>query len=227
MKKSTLIIVTVLCLGLGSGTACQNQQPTPAGPSVTAAATEAPLAAQPEPPGPGAPPMSGEGQSGPALDASKPAPDFALKSISGESLHLADLLKKGPVLLVFYKVECPTSAVALPKYETFQKAYQGKGGFSVVGIVQNTTPEIAAYVKQNNLTFPHAEDVGYSVSRAYGIRNTPTLVLLDNDGKAVNTVAGWNRAQSNAVSKAVAGMTGAPYQDISTESDGLPGFRPG
>ena len=53
----------------------------------------------------------------PALSAGKTAPDFRLKSRDNKEFSLADALTRGPVLLVFFKVSCPTCQYAFPFYE--------------------------------------------------------------------------------------------------------------
>ena len=35
------------------------------------------------------------------------APDFSLATVRGDQVSLAELLKKGPVVLAFFKVSCP------------------------------------------------------------------------------------------------------------------------
>lgn len=155
------------------------------------------------------------------------APDFTLASVKGETLHLADLVKKGPVLLCFYKLECRTSAMAVPKYETFYKAYAGDGRFSIIGIVQNLPLQVAEAVGARGLTFPHSDDPDFATSRQYDIRTTPTLVLVGADGRVQDVAEGWNRDRANAISQTIASDLGAQYQAISIRGDGLPNQRPG
>ena len=43
----------------------------------------------------------------PALVTGKTAPDFTLTTTDGKSVNLQELLRRGPVVLAFFKVSCP------------------------------------------------------------------------------------------------------------------------
>ncbi len=53
----------------------------------------------------------------PALDAGVMAPDFTLPTVDGKQVSLKEALKKGPVLLAFFKVSCPVCQYAFPFFE--------------------------------------------------------------------------------------------------------------
>ena len=65
------------------------------------------------------------------LSAGVGAPDFTLPTVDGGQVSLHQLLKKGPVVLVFFKVGCPTSQYAFPFFERmYQAKEQHKAGES-------------------------------------------------------------------------------------------------
>lgn len=166
-----------------------------------------------------------------AGDAAVPesAPAFSLhQAADGATLSLDDMLAKGPVLVVFYKAECPTTVRALPLYEFFQNWYAAKGNLQVVGVAQNDVGRIQAFSRAMGVTFPQVEDPPpYAVSRSYGIQHTPTLVLVGQDHRTLGVVQGWNRERLNALSQQIASLTGAEYKAASTLDDHMPAFQPG
>jgi peroxiredoxin len=162
-----------------------------------------------------------------ALEPGSKAPDFALTATDGSTYRLSDLVKNGPVVLFFYKRECPVCQMAAPFMQKFEDAYGGSG-FSILGIAQNEKEETIAFAREHGITFPVLLDSnGYKVSKAYGLTAVPTTFLVDSSGTIRHTVVSWSRPGLNAVSEAVAQLTQKPVVPISVEGDGAPDFRPG
>jgi peroxiredoxin len=59
----------------------------------------------------------------PALAVGARAPDFELKTLDGKRGWLGEELSRGPVVLAFFKVSCPTCQYAFPFLERLHKAY--------------------------------------------------------------------------------------------------------
>lgn len=117
------------------------------------------------------------------------APAFHLKDLHGRTVSLSDLRKQAPVLLVFFKVECPTCQYTLPFVERLHQALRN---VSIVGISQNPAAESAAFAKRFNLTLPILLDENdYPASRAYAITTVPSLFLVNQDGEIAFTAEGW------------------------------------
>ena len=126
--------------------------------------------------------------------------------------------------LFFYKVTCPVCQMAAPKVQGFESAYPGR----IVGIGQDPEEKLASFERGFGVTFPSVVDATpYDVSNAYGITVVPTTFLVDRDGTIVESVESWDREGLNAPSERLAGLSGAPYAEISDSTDGLPSFRPG
>ena len=53
----------------------------------------------------------------PALTSGIKAPNLTLPTTHGEKFSLSDALKRGPVVLAFFKVTCPVCQYAFPLYE--------------------------------------------------------------------------------------------------------------
>src|SRR6266851_1203434 len=63
------------------------------------------------------------------------APDFQLHSLTGDNWSLDGALAKGPVLLAFFKISCPTCQFTFPFLNRFSGADSGK--LQVVAISQD------------------------------------------------------------------------------------------
>src|SRR5512133_2681491 len=110
----------------------------------------------------------------PALSAGKTAPDFSLPAMDGSIFSLADALKRGPVVLAFFKISCPVCQYAFPFLERIYQAHRGEK-VSVIGISQNDKSGTAAFMREYGVTFPVLLDNAprYPVSNAYGLTNVP------------------------------------------------------
>ena len=108
-----------------------------------------------------------------ALATGTKAPDIELKTMDGKRFSLSDELARGPVVLVFFKVSCPTCQYALPFFERLYKAY-GQKGVTLAAVSQNNAKDTAAFVKEFGITFPVLLDdtQKYPASNAYGDRKS-------------------------------------------------------
>jgi hypothetical protein len=97
----------------------------------------------------------------------------------------------------------------------------------LVGVVQDPLDRVDAFAQEYGTTFPSVTDIEpYDVSNAYGVRVVPTLFVIEQE-KVVDVVESWDRDGWNRVSAYLGSARGSPSEPISTESDGLPPFRPG
>jgi peroxiredoxin len=140
-----------------------------------------------------------------ALTKGTKAPEFNLKALDGKPFSLTDELAHGPVVLVFFKVSCPTCQYALPFYERLYKAY-GHHGVALVGISQNDAKETAAFNKEFGVTFPVLLDDprSYPVSNAYGLTNVPTIFWIAQDGEIEVSSVGWLKADFEEINRRMA-----------------------
>jgi peroxiredoxin len=141
----------------------------------------------------------------PALVVGKKAPEFELKSTEGKRFSLGEELARGPVVLAFFKVSCPTCQYAFPFFERLHKVYAQKG-VTLIGISQNNAKETAAFVKEFGVSFPVLLDdaQSYPVSNAYGLTNVPTLFWIAQDGEIEVSSVGWVKADFEAVNRKMA-----------------------
>lgn len=141
-----------------------------------------------------------------ALRVGSTAPDIKLSSLSGEAFSLQEALARGPVLLAFFKISCPTCQYAFPFYERLFRAYKNSP-VTVVGISQNNAADTAAFAKEFGITFPLLLDdpLTYPVSNAYGLTNVPTLFWIERDGEIEVSSMGWAKPDFEDINRRMAG----------------------
>jgi peroxiredoxin len=140
-----------------------------------------------------------------ALATGTKAPNFELKTLDGKPFSLRTELARGPVVVVFFKVSCPTCQYALPFFERLHKAY-GHKGVTLVGVSQNDAKDTAAFNKEFGVTFPTLLDDtrSYPASNAYGLTNVPTIFWIDQDGEIEVSSVGWVKADFEEINRRMA-----------------------
>lgn len=125
------------------------------------------------------------------------APAFALKDPDGNVVSLAESLKKGPLIVSFYRgVWCPYCNMELQALEAAKPAFD-KLGVSLVAISPQSQPNSRKSVRQNNLTFPILSDSKGEVGAAFGLRfKLPDYLIelykgLKNELPAFNDDPSW------------------------------------
>ena len=142
-----------------------------------------------------------------ALATGNKAPDFELRTVGGKRFSLAEELARGPVVLAFFKVSCPTCQYAFPFLQRLHKAYQDRG-VRLVGISQNDATEASAFAKEFGITFPILLDdiQKYPVSNAYGLTNVPSIFWIDQDGEIEVSSVGWVKADFEQMNRKMADL---------------------
>src|SRR5689334_18039350 len=104
------------------------------------------------------------------LAAGAQAPEFKLPTLDGHEVSLSQALKKGPVVLAFFKVSCPVCQYAFPYFERMYQANRN-AKVTFLGISQDDVKKTGEFLKQFGVTFPVALDdpKNYAVSNAYGL----------------------------------------------------------
>jgi peroxiredoxin len=112
----------------------------------------------------------------PGLAVGDHAPDFTLPDALGHPVALADLLDRGPVVLVFYRGEwCPFCNVQLHSLQAALPELRRLGA-SLVAVSPQSPDHSLSLREKHDLEFPVLSDVDQSVIRAYQVQFT-----LDGD----------------------------------------------
>ncbi len=119
-----------------------------------------------------------------AIKTGAKAPDFTLQNADGQATRLSELLKKGPVVLTWYRGGwCPYCNLALAALTEKLPEITAAGGQLVA-----LTPELPEHAdetaKKNKLPFQVLSDVGNRVAREFGIvfKMTPDVAAAMQKG---------------------------------------------
>ncbi len=163
-----------------------------------------------------------------ALTAGTKAPDFELKAIDGTRFVLSEELARGPVVLAFFKVSCPTCQYAFPFLDRLERAY-GHQGARIIGVSQNDLKQTSAFTKEFGVTFPVLLDdtETYPVSNAYGLTNVPSVFWIAQDGDIEISSVGWVKLDFEEVSRKMAEAQSIPPASLFKAGEDVRDFRAG
>ena len=142
--------------------------------------------------------LTSSGQADRVTKVGAHAPGFALKDSDGQVVKSAELLKRGPLVVTFYRgAWCPYCNLDL-------KALQGtlpdilSRGATLVAISPQNAANSRKSIRQHDITFPILSDPGGEISAAYGLRYAFPDYLIElyrnvfkNDLALVNDDSSW------------------------------------
>jgi peroxiredoxin len=125
-----------------------------------------------------------------ALGVGDLAPDFTLPNAHGRPVALADLLRRGPLIISFYRgIWCPYCNLELRAYQRILGDIRAAGG-DLVAISPQTPDNSLSTAQKNQLAFEVLNDHGNRVAAEFGIAYaTPAIVKQITGMFGVDVVA--------------------------------------
>lgn len=108
------------------------------------------------------------------------APDFKLKNATGKEISLSGELKKGPVVLTWYRGGwCPYCNIAMAALQEELPAIK-KAGATLIALTPELPDKALSTTEKNKLQFQVLTDLNHQVARKYGIvfKLTPEVEKL-------------------------------------------------
>ncbi len=109
------------------------------------------------------------------------APDFVLKSSSGENLRLSEY--RGDVVMInFWATWCGPCRQEMPLLDELYARYQ-RVGFNLLGVnIDDDSQRAMRMVDELGIRFPVLFDERKEVSELYNVEAMPATILVDREG---------------------------------------------
>jgi peroxiredoxin len=125
----------------------------------------------------------------------KRAPEFQLKDVNGQTVHLSDYKGK-VVLLDFWATWCGPCKIEIPWFIEFEHQYKDRG-FAVVGVSMDEDgwSVVKPYVQDLKMNYRIVlgnDEVGTSYG---GVDSLPTTFLIDREGKIASVHVGLSQGK--------------------------------
>ena len=163
-----------------------------------------------------------------ALTVGDSAPDFTLQTMNGSLFSLQEALRKGPVVLAFFKISCPVCQFAFPYLEKLYTSYRSNT-VTLVGVSQDSNKDTERFVREYGITFPVLLDdpQNYPVSNAYGLTNVPSIFWVEPGGEIQVSSVGWDLKEIERISSLMSELSSIPPAQIFAPGEKIPDYRPG
>ena len=111
----------------------------------------------------------------------KPAPDFQVTDLKGETLSLTQY-RGQVVLLNFWATSAPPCIAEMPYVKRTYEKYKDQK-FEIVGIsLDSSTDPLEAYINREGIAWRQYWDTGGKVTLLYNVREIPSTFLIDSAG---------------------------------------------
>jgi peroxiredoxin len=111
------------------------------------------------------------------------APAFTLKNLESQSVSLNQFSGKF-VLINFWETTCGPCVDEMPYFQELFNGWSMSGEAVFLTVDLGEPPDtVKNFIQGHNYNFPVLLDSQYDVGQKYGIRYTPTTILIDKEGR--------------------------------------------
>ncbi len=128
-------------------------------------------------------------------ESRKKAPEFTLKDVHGNAVHLSDFKGK-VVLLDFWATWCGPCVIEIPWFMEFQRKYKDRG-FEVLGVAMDDDgwKSVTPYVEKRKFNYRVVLGDDLTGDQYGGIEALPSTYVIDRNGKIAAVHIGLSKKE--------------------------------
>jgi cytochrome c biogenesis protein CcmG, thiol:disulfide interchange protein DsbE len=115
------------------------------------------------------------------------APDFQLKDLQGNMVHLSTLRGK-PVVLHFWATWCPHCLSEMPLLESASRDLSARGAQVLAINLGEPRKKVERYARDHGLNFIILLDTRGKAAQAFGVVGLPATVVIDREGRVAGQI---------------------------------------
>lgn len=145
-----------------------------------------------------------------ALQVGDKAPNFTLSNAKGDDVTLYDELKKGPVILMWYRGGwCPYCNLTLKAMQDMLPLYQA-GGAQLLALTPEAPDKSMSTKEKNDLEFEVLSDLDNAIAKDYGVvfQLTDEVKAYYQDGFGLSDYNGNDKGELPLAATYVIGTSG-------------------
>ncbi|WP_375754523.1 peroxiredoxin family protein [Corallococcus exercitus] len=121
--------------------------------------------------------------------AGTPAPDFTLRTLSGETVRLEDLRGKS-VALTFWAPWCTVCKAESSTLSTLRDTVGERAHVLTVAVAYDTVADVQRFVRERGADYPVllGDD---ALQEAYRVDSFPTTIFLSPEGRVTHAAVGY------------------------------------
>jgi peroxiredoxin len=112
----------------------------------------------------------------------KPAPDFTLKSLSGQEINFQAFRSGKPAIIFFWATWCPHCREQLDELSAKSSEFETKGIKVALVDIEESRETVRAYLERRGISFDVLLDDTSAVAQDYSILGVPTYYFINKDG---------------------------------------------
>jgi peroxiredoxin len=111
-------------------------------------------------------------------------PSFVLETINNRVFRSEEMKGKNPLFLVFWATWCRNCKEEIPALKAIYSSFELKGmEFLAINVgVNDSLARVKRYAKKYKITYPMVFEGGNRVMKLFGVRGTPTIIIVDRQG---------------------------------------------
>ena len=113
--------------------------------------------------------------------AGKPALDFELPDLSGQTVSLSGL-RGQPVMVNFWATWCGPCVHEMPFLQAVHEGWSARGLVILAVNVGDSPAQVQQFIDGNGYTFPVLLDAEGEAAERYRVRGIPTTIFIDKEG---------------------------------------------